>query len=151
MLRTSDYNISLELKENTDQCLMIQGVHGSFDILEKKYADVLEACRDDISKADELPDDIREGLIKRGYLTSLTEEDEFKFITKLCKGMNDRGRKRLSITLLPTYNCNFRCEYCFERNLQCNGADWLNGKMSFELIEAIFTKLKSAKEGLCVC
>ncbi len=147
MLRTSDYNISLELKENADQCLMIQGVHGSFDILEKKYADVLEACRSDISKADELPDDIREGLIKRGYLTSLTEEDEFKFITKLCKGMNDRGRKRLSITLLPTYNCNFRCEYCFERNLQCNGEDWLNGKMSFEMIDAIFTKLKSAKEG----
>ncbi len=146
MIRTSDYNIRLDFNEDTEQCLMIQGVHGSFDILEKKYAHILESCKEDISKVNELPEDIKEGLVKRGYLTTLTEEDEFEFVTKLCKGMNDRGRKRLSITLLPTYNCNFRCEYCFERNLQCNGAEWLNGKMSFEMIDVIFTKLKSAKE-----
>lgn len=146
MLRTSDYNICLNFKENSDQCLMIQGVNGSFDIVEKKYAKIVEEYKDDINKIEELPEDIRESLIKRGYITSLSEDDEFKFITKLCEGINLRGRKKISITLLPTYNCNFRCEYCFERNLQCNGADWLNGKMSFELIDAIFRKLKSAKE-----
>lgn len=35
MIRTSDYNIRLDFNEDTEQCLMIQGVHGSFDILEK--------------------------------------------------------------------------------------------------------------------
>ena len=145
MLRTSNYNIRLDLKENTNQCLMIQGVHGSFDILDKKYANILEECENEISKADTLPYIIREEMIKRGYLTTLSEEEEFKFITKLCKGMNERGRKRLSITILPTYNCNFRCEYCFERNLQRKGRDWLSRKMETEMVDAIFAKLKSAK------
>lgn len=145
-MRLSEYNICLDFQEDSNQSLLIQGVTGSFDIIEKKYVTILDECRNDSSNLQKLPKDIRESLIKRGYVTELSEEEEYRFITKLCEGINQRGRKNLSITLLPTYNCNFRCEYCFERNIQNGDTECLGEKMSFEMIDAIFTKLESVKE-----
>lgn len=69
-MRLSEYNICLDFQEDSNQSLLIQGVTGSFDIIEKKYVTILDECRNDSSNLQKLPKDIRESLIKRGYVTA---------------------------------------------------------------------------------
>ena len=147
MLRVSKFNIYLDMMEN-DNYLIIQGVRGAFDIVEKSVVEKLEEALLEPDKLEEIPEDSKNILIRRGYITNLSEDEEFMFIQKLSKAINEKGRKHLSITMMPTYNCNFRCEYCFERNLQKNGVEWLNAKMSPDIVDAVFTQLiKKEKEG----
>lgn len=47
---------------------------------------------------------------------------------------------------MPTYNCNFRCEYCFEQNLLKKGKEWLSGKMTAEIVDSIFIQLDKYKK-----
>ncbi|WP_041715191.1 radical SAM/SPASM domain-containing protein [Acetivibrio clariflavus] len=60
--------------------------------------------------------------------------------------MNTVSRKNICITIIPTYNCNFRCEYCFEQNLFKKGAEFLNKKISKETVDAVFKQLNKFKE-----
>lgn len=150
MLRVSDYNIALPLKKSSDY-LLIQGVKGSFDIVEQRIVDTLRNFDGNRESINHVPQEDVDVLLRRGYLTDLTEEDEFKFISKLSEAINSRGRKTVNVTIIPTYNCNFRCEYCFERNLQKNDKKWLNAKMSNEIVDAIFDQLAKYREsGLIV-
>jgi len=43
------------------------------------------------------------------------------------------------IGIIPTYNCNFHCYYCFENHLHKKGHEWLCKVMDIELIESIFS------------
>lgn len=156
MLRVSKYNIYIQMNNDNNNHLAIQGVHGSFDIIENQYIELLKKAQINHELINNFPDDIKKGLIDRGYITSLSEDEEFLFIQKLCSAMNKKNRENINITILPTYNCNFRCEYCFERNLQQNGVDWLNKKMSTDIVDAIFSQINKYMEnnmnvtGICL-
>lgn len=150
MPRVSDYNIYLPLKKSSDY-LLIQGAKGSFDIVEPRIVDTLKNFENKSELRNQIPQEDLDVLLRRGYITELTEEDEFEFIRKLSEAINSRGRKMINVTIIPTYNCNFRCEYCFERNLQKNAFEWLNEKISNEIVDAIFTQLVKYREsGLVV-
>lgn len=59
---------------------------------------------------------IREGLIDGRYLV---EEDEDEIATIKARTMRDRFRTdSLSLTIAPTLDCNFRCDYCYEEHLR---------------------------------
>lgn len=142
-MRVSNYNIVLPFKNRNDY-LIIQGGRGSFDVVDKNIADCMngEASLEDSG----ITKENLQTLARRGYITNQTEEQEFAFIHKLCKTMNEYSRRIIQITLLPTYNCNFRCEYCFEHNLQKNGSDWLAAKMTKEIVDAVFGQIDRFKE-----
>jgi len=145
MLRVSDYNIYIEMNDN--EYLLIQGLVGSFDIVKKRYVEILKNSTKDSSYLNDLPNDIKKELINRGYITSLTKDKEFLFIQKLCKALNDKQKDNINITIMPTYNCNFRCEYCFEGDLQ-KEAEILSKTMSTDTINAVFSQIdKFIKEG----
>ncbi len=38
--------------------------------------------------------------------------------------------------IVPTYSCNLRCTYCYEKGLQGRGASWLEKRLSEEMTEA---------------
>ena len=146
--RVSKYNLYLPMHKK-GQYLIVQGVRGSFDVVTE---DIVESLKEHMHNggfyATEhfgLSEEIIKSLFKRGYITDQTEESEFEFVRKLSTAINERGKKNISITLLPTYNCNFRCEYCFERNLQNKGTKWLNAKMSPDIVDAVFSQLEKFK------
>lgn len=150
MYRVSGYNIYIPMKKSNDY-LLVQGARGAFDIVNADIVNALKNFDSDSYKDDMTLVENFDTLVKRGYITNLTPDEEFSFISKLSQTINKKGRNNMSITLLPTYNCNFRCEYCFEKNLQKNGVEWLGKQMSLELVDAIFEALhKCSENGLRV-
>jgi len=145
MYRVSKYNIYLKMKKTPGKSLLIQGNRGSFDSVDDSIAEILEKGEKDSSVLDSISSENVEILSKRGYITELSEEEEYEFVKKVSHTLNNISRKNISITIMPTYNCNFRCEYCFEQNLLSKGNEWLSGKMTTELVDAIFEQLKKYK------
>lgn len=143
--RVSQYNSYLRLNRIPGKSLIIQGYRGSFDVVDNEVADILKSEPEDIENCGISPE-MAEKLVSRGYITEFSEEEEYEFIGKVSDALGRAVNKSVNITILPTYNCNFRCEYCFERNLLCNGQDWLNSRMSTETADAIFRQIAAYKE-----
>lgn len=144
--RVSKYNIYLSLKNN--DFLLVQGIRGSFDVVDSSIAMCLQN-NDQVTTTKEtfgFSDDIFQALLRRGYITDMSEVEEYELLQKISIAINEQKRKTLSITVLPTYNCNFRCEYCFERNLQNKGKKWLDARMSTTTVDSIFNQLKKYVE-----
>lgn len=148
MCRVSKNNIYLKLKKNPEKYLIVQGYRGSFDIVDKSIAEILIDSEKDIEGLKDLSEDNKETLIKRGYLTSMNHDEEREVVSKISNILNKVSKNSITLTIMPTYNCNFRCEYCFEQNLLKNGKEWLCGKMTTEIVDSIFIQLeKYKKEG----
>lgn len=146
MDRVSKYNIYIKLEERENEWLIIQGAKGSFDIVDEEIINTLKESEICINVLDSLEEEEKNILKNRGYITELSEEDEFEFIETISRTINSAARKNINVTMLPSYNCNFRCEYCFEQNLQKKGNKWLNAKMSFVTVDAVFEQLRKYRE-----
>ncbi|NLL70628.1 MAG: radical SAM protein [Epulopiscium sp.] len=146
MFRVSHYNIYLPMKKQSENYLIVQGYRGSFDVVDKSIAKVLMKGEKDPSYLNEISEENLAVLSKRGYITELEEEKEYELIEKVSHILNTISRKNMCITIMPTYNCNFRCEYCFEQNLLSKGKEWLSEKMTIEMVDAIFEQLRKHKE-----
>lgn len=97
-----------------------------------------------MKKIAQFPDEVIGELIK-GCFVIPKGTDEFAIIKSRHLVSRFSDNNALSLTLVPTMACNFRCTYCFEadKNYPCN-------YMSDEVIEAIITlidtKLKDGGE-----
>lgn len=81
-------------------------------------------------------------LIKRGYLTTKTQEEEQAHVAKIATLLHE-AHKRLykSFSFLITYNCNFRCPYCFENGISCNGSAWSGQVLSREMVDKAYSAM----------
>ena len=140
-VRTSKYNLYFPLS-NGKESLMVQGILGSFDIVENRLARLLEDER--IEEIEYLygVQGIPNRLLKRGYITAKTQEEEFSFLQRLCERLLEKSQKSIHITFVLTYNCNFRCEYCCERFVQNKGEAVLKKKFTPEIVDAVFAQVE---------
>ena len=145
-MRISTYEIILPLldeneKEIPDYVSFVNGLYGAIDIVEKKYAEKIKA-----TEFNEIPPVLRERLALRGHLTRKSEAEEIADM-KLLSRIHRKtiGRTDIGIKIMPTYDCNFRCPYCYEQHRLKNGQAWLEHNMSDEIIEAVFSALDNYK------
>ena len=154
MLRVSKYNIYLPFKKDSSKSLIMQGLSGSFDIVDTFVADALKSAETNIDCLEQqLPADAIDALEKRGYVTKLSAEKEFKVIERVIGAAHNHRKKVLHFSLLPTYNCNFRCEYCFEYqekgSLKKTSANFLKAKMPTDILNATFAQIAKFREDGC--
>ena len=145
-MRVSTYEMILPLidKDGTeipDYLLFVNGLYSAIDVVEKKFAEQIQAA-----KFDEIPLTLKERLALRGHITRKSEAEEIadmKMLSRIFK--KTLGRVSIVIRIMPTYDCNFRCPYCYEQHRLKRGQAWLKHTMSDEMIEAIFSAVKKYK------
>ncbi|HEX7119828.1 MAG TPA: radical SAM protein [Longimicrobiales bacterium] len=141
MLRTSSYVIYVPLPNTRDELLIVHGYTGAYDKVSARVADYLRAHEvappakplygDWVSEptsrgggeAYELSARSMESLRRRGYLTSMTPQEEEGFFARIAKKMHRWSRANPpSYIIMPTYSCNLRCSYCFQDHMRTNPA-----------------------------
>lgn len=137
-LRTSSYTIYVDLPDEPDHKLLVHGYSGAYDRVSRGVAVYLKS----LEKAAHQPlhgawsaepglegaaapvaDATIELLKKRGYLTPMTAPEEEAFFTNLASGVHHVAVHRApDYVLMPTYQCNLRCPYCFQDHMRTNPA-----------------------------
>ena len=127
MLRLSSYAVLSESMKHGGYALL-SGLTGAVDVVD----DILEGIlREKTRGADprfvyfhdgELSEDVRAHWIARGYLTSLTHEEEKENVRTVAEVLHEKLSANQTIVIAPDTDCNYRCVYCFEQHLH-TGAD----------------------------
>lgn len=105
----STYEIILPLEENS---LLINGLYSAFDIVSKEDAEKITS-----GNFEELLPATKERLFQRGHITNRAETAEvadMKLLSRIHK--MTLGRIGIETIIMPTYDCNFRCPYCYEQH-----------------------------------
>jgi len=147
-MRASDYTIIVDLPED-GQSLLVHGYTGAFDVVQPQVAEFLrETASPDrpFDAPSTISPDTLATLQHRGYLTELTPEQEQAHVVRLAELLQKRcHRHNAAFLIIPTYNCNLRCVYCYERLLQSNGRDWLETRMMAEVAEAAYIAMRELR------
>jgi uncharacterized protein len=159
-LRASSYIIFVDLPDNRDEILLVHGYSGAYDRVSRSlgsYIRSLEIKRSakplygewtsessftgDAPAAS--PEDIQL-LQKRGYLTRLSLEEEENLLARLAMKMHERRLKQMpSYIIMPTYDCNLRCSYCFQDHMRTDSKfGHLLRTMSTDVVDRIFKSMR---------
>lgn len=117
-LRTSSYLIPVKLESEPGKYMLIHGYTGAIDIVTESLLKKIQAAASGV----DLPEDTLQALIKRGYITTRSQEEEYAYVARMAKALHKKSDiLNTSFTLVVTYNCNFRCPYCYESRKDKDG------------------------------
>jgi len=117
--------------------ILIHGYSGAVDIVGQKVADYLLKFRQEDKPQLDL--DTRNRLKQRGYLTERTSEEEEEFVSLLAGAIHRcYAKSGARFLLIPTYNCQLRCSYCYELKLRTRAKDWLEKTMTRKTVDSAF-------------
>ncbi len=117
--RFSSYSIVVPLESEPENVFMMHGYTGAIDVLNKEIAEYLQK-HDHFSK-EEVPcsETTVETLEKRGYITKWSKEEEVEYAKRLANALYRKENiLNNNFTVVVTYDCNFRCPYCFEKGIK---------------------------------
>lgn len=115
-LRTSSYMIPVKLEKEEGKYMLIHGYTGAADIISESFLGKIKS----IEEGHNFSESMLQTLLKRGYITTKTQDEEYEYVARIAKALHKESDILLtSFTWVVSYNCNFRCPYCFEeRNLK---------------------------------
>jgi uncharacterized protein len=144
-MEVSRYELILPLlskqgKQIEGKKLLVNQLYGALDVVDENTAKALSQ-----GTISEIDDKEQERLLRRGHLTEdpNREIEDMRILSRTARKI---GRSTAGIVLLPTYDCNFRCSYCFEKHRLEKGDQWLQKTMSRELVDAIFRAVDGMKK-----
>ncbi|MEN2774754.1 radical SAM protein [Acetivibrio clariflavus] len=141
-MRVSDYNIYIPIGNDTKEYLMVHGYSGAVDVVPEHIAKLIMNAANNQESLLEIPEDICEVMKKRGYLTEKSHDDEKEFFSRVAQAMHNYAKRYMGLTVVPSYDCNFRCRYCFEKGNFSKGNKLLEKTMDSDLVDEIFEAAK---------
>lgn len=141
-LRVSSYIIPVKLENENGKYILLHGYTGAIDLIEENLATYL--CKNEqVNAIDTIfSSDIKKRLHQRGYLTEKTEEEEYSYVYKMAEVLHKKENlTQISYTIVVTYDCNFRCPYCFEHTLNGNNQPLSDQTLTFEMIDNIYNNI----------
>ena len=135
-MKKSIYNHFFETKEG--QVLAYNALTNALATMEKEKYDLFM----EMDNVDYLEEDFLKKLIKGGFVVDeqLNELDvvEYRFLQA------QFSKESLILTIVPTYDCNFQCVYCFEKGI--SKKTYMNEEIEKQLIEWINAQKKTIKQ-----
>jgi uncharacterized protein len=96
------------------QVLLFNPLTNSMDLIEKPSLDRLDAlCRRGGGGKEQLNDETTSYLLERGYVYNEAADEEAAMRRGLEEFRDRERRSNMRFVILPTYQCNSRCPYCF--------------------------------------
>ena len=137
----SIYDTLYPLNDAEGHSVLLNGLYGAMDVVTAEEAALIADGR-----TEELCAETAVRLRERGHLIpeGMDETENAGLLSRIFWLVP--YRRFLDIVVLPTYNCNFRCSYCFERCRLENGQEWLAHKMSEETVDAVIAQLETLRK-----
>jgi uncharacterized protein len=146
-MRVSSYVIHAPMPES-DESLLIHGYSGAIDLVPRSVSEALQrAAQREQTDGLDLPDHMLTTLRTRGYLTEMTPSEEQEYCLTLATILHEQSKQNGNFWFIPTYGCNLRCPYCFERGLRKEA--WFEQTMTCEMVDrayAVIDALDGAKK-----
>ncbi len=132
-MRTSGYNIYVKLT-GMRKYLIIHGYTGALDLIDLEIAEALK--NENLKTLDEKEIKYLSG---RGYLTdkNLTQENER--VCSIAEILARFEKQHLSVSFFVTYECNFRCSYCYQERILNSRRNSSGKKFSKEVTDAAYS------------
>lgn len=145
-LKLSYYTIPVKLECEQDRYLLTHGYTGAIDIVDGNVWRQME----DFSSESTLPEQSVQFLEKRGYLTNRSREEEFQYVARFAHMLHEAQTKlHKTFGFIVSYDCNFRCPYCFENAISNHGKQWSKSVFTKEMVDkayAAMEKIEPRKE-----
>lgn len=156
MLRASSYVLYVDLPGSPEEMLLVHTYTGAFDLVTRRIAACVRSLEigprakplygewgqeDSEGTIGEPLSDVAIDLLKkRGYLTSMTSEEEEGFFRLYIERLHHLyGRRWPTYLFMPTYDCNLRCAYCFQDHMRTDSRfSHLLRRMSPAMVDRIF-------------
>lgn len=141
-MRQSSYLIDINLKNRPGKTLLMHGYTGAMDIVDSSLLESLkqaDATRD-FSSIDK---SILERLVKRGYVTDKTEDEEVEYVGRMARVLAKRNQLLYpkKFTIVVTYDCNFNCPYCFEKKIVKESMPHGSWTMAPEMVDKFYAAM----------
>jgi len=139
-MRASSYNILVPLPRSGRQ-LAFHGVSGAVDLVESHVAEILRRRGPEpVTGWNGTSPETLRALQERGYLTEKSEQEEQEYAAELGRRVHRVLQRHAApgVLVIPTYGCNLRCTYCYEKPLRKQGGAWIETCMSRETAESVF-------------
>lgn len=134
-MRASGYNIYIKFKES-ENWMLIHGYTGAIDLVQEKVVLFLKKGGKESSlNKFKIRYETMDLLKKRGYLTNLTIGEEREVVKRIAQKISKLNKRKSSYLFLVTYDCNFRCPYCYENKISGFGKTWSKKKLSKGLVD----------------
>jgi uncharacterized protein len=138
-LRASSYAVYVDLPGDQAEMLLVHSYTGAYDKVSRRVATYLRSLDSGHAPkplyGDWSPEPKVDGAVlapseetierlkKRGYLTPMTTEEEEAFFTNVTSTFHQRAvHQAPGYILMPTYQCNLRCSYCFQDHMRTDPA-----------------------------
>lgn len=134
-LKLSYYTIHVKLESEQDKYLLVHGYTGAIDIVEGYIWKAIS----DLSHTNTLSPSLIQKLSKRGYLTTKSVEEEQAYVFNLARMFHEaQGKLYKTFGFIISYNCNFRCPYCFENEISCSGRSWSKSTFTKAMVDKAY-------------
>ena len=119
--------------------MILHGYTGAIDIIDDKVATFLNSHTTFSKDEIDISEDTFNLLLKRGYITDKTAPQERDLVRRLAELLHkDVKRRPSSFIFMVTYDCNFRCPYCYEGGISGNGRHWSKKTFTRELVDRAY-------------
>ncbi len=142
-IRISNYVIYVNINNNTE-VLLIHGYTGAYCTVSIDEATFLKSMKNVNDHNHESGNLFSAKLLDKlkvdGFLTDLTEYEEEALFSKIVNNIHKKKmQKQLSYVVIPSYDCNFNCSYCFQKKMRTvNAVSYLKKRISKDSVDNIF-------------
>ncbi|WP_281671064.1 radical SAM/SPASM domain-containing protein [Rikenella microfusus] len=138
--RPSTYNIIIHLEKDPSQYMLIHGYTGAIDIANANVVRLLKPGGRVTKENPFVSKQTFEALVARGYLTQQTAAQERTYCQRWANLLH--AHKKLfgtrSYMFMVSYDCNFRCPYCYESDISQMGKHWTKQAFTKEMVDKAY-------------